>query len=256
MSPSCTFIKRGDVLEEKTKDLPPCPLLVCTTNDALESIIRQTPTPRLKDLVFLQNGMLLPLLTQYGLQSNTQALMYLSALEDGTFTDGKRTVVTGRWAAAVCGLFNQGALTCHEVSGQEYLPLMVEKLLWSSIFWLLSDGLGGKSVGDLATCHSENVKSLAEELCPVAQNYLLSLYTEDQQQLKKRIGQSKEADSPLLHMDVATVTQALLDYSLSIAAAVPSKHMAVAEFRWRNGWFLAQMKTPLHEQWLKEVELL
>ena len=43
--------------------------------------------------------MLLPLLDQHGLASNTAALLYLSAAADGSYTDGRQTVVCGR-----CGL--------------------------------------------------------------------------------------------------------------------------------------------------------
>ena len=39
-------------------------------------------------------------------------------------------------------------------------------------------------------------------------------------------------------------------YSFSIPTAVPSRDMALAEFAWRNGWFLAQRRTPAHVAWL------
>ncbi len=47
----------------------------------------------------------------------------------------------------------------------------------------------------------------------------------------------------------------LVDYSLSIPDAVPSVNMAVSEFSWRNGWFLAQAKTPFHVKLLEEIGL-
>ena len=46
--------------------------------------------------MFTQNGMLLPLLEQHGLADNTAALLYLSAAADGSYTDGRQTVVCGR----------------------------------------------------------------------------------------------------------------------------------------------------------------
>lgn len=46
----------------------------------------------------------------------------------------------------MCRLFQAGSLQCRAVGREEYLPLMVEKLLWSCIFWLLSDALGGLPV--------------------------------------------------------------------------------------------------------------
>lgn len=51
-----------------------------------------------------------------------------------------------RWATSLCGLLQGGGIRCREVTADEYRPLMVEKLLWSSIFWLLSDVLGGLPV--------------------------------------------------------------------------------------------------------------
>lgn len=84
------------------------PLFVATTNDALESVITQTPAARRPDLVFLQNPLLLPLLDRHGLEANTQALLYLSAREDGSYTDGGRTVACGRWAGGRRGLQEVG----------------------------------------------------------------------------------------------------------------------------------------------------
>lgn len=49
------------------------------------------------------------------------------------------------------------------------------------------------------------------------------------------------------------VTSALLSYSLAIAAARPSKDMALREWRWRNGWFLTRARTPLHAAWLRRA---
>ncbi len=55
-----------------------------------------------------------------------------------------------------------------------------------------------------------------------------------------------------------SVCAAMLDYSRAIAAAVPSKTMALREFQYRNGWFLASMPLgskarALHEQWLQRA---
>lgn len=54
--------------------------------------------------------------------------------------------------------------------------------------------------------------------------------------------------------DVKAITDVLLEYSLSISSAVPSREMACAEFAWRNGAFLqAQGITPLHAAWLEKA---
>lgn len=49
-----------------------CNLKVCTRNDDLEDVISRTPPGRREDLVFLQNGVLGPLLEKHGLAKNTQ----------------------------------------------------------------------------------------------------------------------------------------------------------------------------------------
>jgi hypothetical protein len=63
-------------------DLHPClqgPVWVCTTNDALEDVVLRAVAPsQRQQLVFIQNGMLLPWLTNHGLQYNTQLLLYMS----------------------------------------------------------------------------------------------------------------------------------------------------------------------------------
>lgn len=43
---------------------------------------------------------------------------------------------------------------------------------------------------------------------------------------------------------VDRLLDSLCEYSLAISAAVPSKEMALAEFRWRNGWFLSKVNAP------------
>jgi hypothetical protein len=48
------------------------PLQVCTRNDDLDDVIARTSPQRRKDLVFLQNGILEPLLAKHGLEGNTQ----------------------------------------------------------------------------------------------------------------------------------------------------------------------------------------
>ena len=65
---------RTDPIEDKGAG----PIYVCTRNDDLASVIEKTPSSRRPDLVFLQNGMLGPFLKGYGLDKNTQALIYFA----------------------------------------------------------------------------------------------------------------------------------------------------------------------------------
>jgi hypothetical protein len=123
------------------------PIFVATTNDALQAVVAGTPPARRADLVFLQNGMLLPTLSELGLAGNTQALLYMSCSSDGAVVDGGgRSVATGRWAGVLCGALRAGGVGCAELPPESYLPRMVEKLLWASTFWLLCEALGGATV--------------------------------------------------------------------------------------------------------------
>lgn len=63
-------------------------------------VIAGCPPDQRSDLLFTQNGMLLPLLERHGLACNTQALLYMSAV-DGSVVDGGRTVACGRCAAVL-----------------------------------------------------------------------------------------------------------------------------------------------------------
>jgi hypothetical protein len=53
--------------------------------------------------------------------------------------------------------------------------------------------------------------------------------------------------------DVRGVTDRACEYAVALGGAVPSYPMALAEFRWRNGWFLEQAHTPLHVGWLRRA---
>lgn len=60
------------------------PVWVCTTNDALEDVVLHAVAPQQRQqLVFIQNGMLLPWLETHGLQHNTQVLLYMSGALQG-----------------------------------------------------------------------------------------------------------------------------------------------------------------------------
>lgn len=136
-------------------------------------VIADCPPARRLDLVFLQNGMLLPLLERHSLAGSTQALLYLAASPQGEITDGRLTVACGPHAEPLAALLRGGGVACRAVQRDEFLALMLCKLLWSCIYWLLSAGLGGVPVGALADAHGAAAAELAEELLPLGQAYLV-----------------------------------------------------------------------------------
>ncbi len=206
---------------------PPGPLIVCTRNDDLAGVIQATPAVRRTDLVFIQNGMIGPLLQDHGLQDNTQALVYFAVSKRGQApVDGGGTVVTGPWAHNFQELLGLGALGCTVVDPHSFRKQMVEKLLWNCVFGVLCQRHDA-TVGTLVAHHGEEINALTAELQGVAERAL----------------------SLTLNPGVAT---RLCDYSLQIA----DYQGAVKELPWRNGWFLDQERTPLHTAWLTELGVL
>jgi hypothetical protein len=65
------------------------------------------------------------------------------------------------------------------------------------------------------------------------------------------VGEAGQGQLHPLSLDV--VLHELCSYSMAIAAAVPSVHMARQEFAWRNGFFLQQGATPKHVEWLRRA---
>ncbi|GLC35779.1 hypothetical protein PLESTB_000493400 [Pleodorina starrii] len=219
------------------------PIYVCTTNDALESVLRRTPPARRSDLVFFQNGWLLPWLEAHGIADVTLVAVYMAAAPDGTATDGLRTVACGRWADHVASTLARGAVSCAVVGDGVMYRALAEKMLWASIFWLLSTALGGAKVGDIAAHHRSDVEALVDELLPPLR---LSLEASS----ANRPGALEAA---VALRDHGSVVRALLEYSESISHAIPSREMALAEFAWRNGALLQMGSTPLHSGWLRRA---
>ena len=57
---------------------------------------------------------------------------------------------------------------------------------------------------------------------------------------KSLLGKGEASDTTSHRID--RLVDSLCEYSLAIGTAVPSREMALAEFEWRNGWFLSKVK--------------
>lgn len=134
----------------------------------------------------------------------------------------------------------------------------------------------------MATQHQAEVETLVEELLPIAQTFLGSELGQraqqaagswqrqawlapgqkqdslglQQPQILVSSGGWERQHAGSVQLECSAVTSALCQYSLSIPAAVPSKQMALAEFEFRNGWFLGQEHTPYHTALLQKVGCL
>lgn len=241
------LISRGQVVASERDGEGAFPIIVSTHCSNLEAVLEKTCKSRWKDLVFVQNGMLQPWLQRHSLQDNTQVLLFMSATPENPLKPkgrmlvqhgGRNSCAWGRWASTVAGIMQRGGLQCSTLSHEQFLEVMIEKLLWGSIFWLLSDALGTLPVGRIAEDHKGHVQELTNELLPLALAYLSH-------------SNCAVFGVPAYQFKEAEMVERLCAYSNGIPAAIPSKSMALSEFEWRNGWFLAQRATPSHVKWLR-----
>ena len=66
---------------------------------------------------------------------------------NGTVTDGGQSAVWGPWAEHVAELFQEAGVQCQVLQSRAlYQDRMIEKLLWSCIFWMMSAALKGMQV--------------------------------------------------------------------------------------------------------------
>lgn len=231
-------IRRG-----QSVDGPPGPIVVCTRNDDLQAVVDSTPPSRLKDLVFIQNGMLQPWLDARGLGGNTQVLVYFAVAKKGEApTDGKTdvnpeglTAACGEHAQAFAARLHTTGLSCKVLGEAEFRKAMLEKLVWISAFMLVGARHGGCTVGEVESAHRDEVERLIGELAP--------------------------AGSAALGLQLdAGIGPRLLAYARSVAH-FPT---AIKELPWRNGWFLGLSQAaqregrpdpcPLHTAWLNEID--
>eukprot|EP00798_Chlamydomonas_sp_ICE-L_P013686 gene13686-19575_t len=138
------FIEMGsgnDVVVRRGEAIPadaPAPIVVCTRNDVLQSVVDATPKEKQSDLVFIQNGMLQPWLDSIGLGENTQVLVYFAVAKLGEKPiDGKTDVnpeglsaAYGKHAAAVAERLTSGGLSCKVLEKEAFTKAMLEKLIW------------------------------------------------------------------------------------------------------------------------------
>ena len=209
---------------EPIPDTGPGPIIVCTRNDSLDTIVAETPAHRQADLVFVQNGMILDWPERRRLASATQALLYFAVSRIGaTPVDGGRTVVTGKWADAVTTRLARGRLACQSVTRAQYRVAVVEKLLWTCALGVLCERHDA-TVGAIARDRRDDLDALTEELARVCESAL-----------------------------GLCLPRGVADRLAAYSATIPDYRAGVKEHRWRNGWVLGRQRTPLHVAWLREL---
>jgi hypothetical protein len=249
--------------------LPPpgAPLWVCTTTDGLGSALLSVPEERRPDCIVLQNGVVTDELRGAGmgaLGSTTRVVLYLragaaAAEGDGWEDGGGRTLVScsglHREHAA---LVLPGARVAETPA--EFARAARDKLAWACSAWLLSCGgvVGGEkarrplSLGEVAEGPlGDDLRALAMELAPAAAAAV------KQENGVAAGGQGMEEETE--EEERASCADAVVAYCLSIAAAVPSRELALREWRWRNGAVLRAAEAlggarlPMHARWCERA---
>jgi ketopantoate reductase len=200
------------------------PIVLATRADALAERVRETPPENRADLVFLQNGMILPSLRALGVAEATQGLVYFAATSTaGPVEPGAPTLFWGRHAPRFVALLERARIPARVVAERDAFRREIAiKLAWNVIFGVLGD-TWDEPVGASAARRAE-VESLAEEIAPVL-----------------ALGVETEVPVP-----------ELVDRLLAYSAAIPAFRAGVRELPWRSGWVrdaarAAGRATPRHD---------
>ena len=199
------------------------PVLVCTNADDLAALISDIPPQRRAALIFIQNGMIDPVLVATKCSGCTRGLIYFAAPARGaSIQPGAKSVFTGPHAQRVVDWFQTIDLEAGVVSRDAFSAEMASKLIWNCTFGLLCD-VYDMSVGGLVEQRRDEVDQLIGELCMVAMRGIAC------------------------SLDASQVSDDLCAYSLQI----PDYQGAVKQWEWRNGWFVETaaslgLATPIH----------
>lgn len=236
-----TIIGRGDTIPADGTG----PIYVCTRAEDLEAVITACPKGRRDDLVFLQNGMLEPILRKYSLVDNTRANLYLAVPKLGkppidgitaSHPDGL-TAAHGKWAGSLQGRLAEANMSCRILHERDFQRSTLEKLIWISAYNLVGAIYGGVSMGEVATRYATDVDAMVTELGTMVR-FTLTVGMLPRLEERQR------------------------EYALSVKDFPTS----LKEFEFRNGYFykysmLAREKgfpdpTPMHTDFLEEGKKL
>ncbi|MEZ4452786.1 MAG: ketopantoate reductase C-terminal domain-containing protein [Nannocystaceae bacterium] len=203
------------------------PIVVAVRNDDLDDVVERVPASRRADLVFVQNGMIRERLAERGLADATRGLLFFAVARRGDPpVPGGPSPFHGRHAAAMVDFFVDLRLPATEVDAPTFAAIELEKLIWNSAFGVLCQAHEA-TVGEVVERHADELRALAGELSTIGRIAL-------------------DVD-----LELEPLCERLQAYSRSIA----DYRGAVREWRWRNGWFVAQstalgVPTPTHERLL------
>lgn len=210
---------------------PGTPILVATRADDLAGVIAATTEENRADLVFVQNGMIQPLLADHGLADNTQGVLYFAATSlTEPVQPGAPSLFWGPHAAALVGILAADRIPARVVADRaEFAREIGVKLAWIVIFGLLGQRYD-LPVGETVRRRRPQIVALGKELAPL---------------LARALG---------IPIPVRPLVEDIITYSQRI----PTFRATVKELRWRNGWVVDASRkfglaTPLHDRLLRET---
>lgn len=157
------FARAGGTLVRRGEPIPNgAPIVVCTRNDDVEAVIAATPATSRASLVFVQNGILRPLLTKWGLRSATVGVLYFAASDlSGNAVPGPPSRFAGPNASVMIAMLRRLGLPAErstDIDGDA-----ARKLLWNVVYGVLGEAHDAP-VGEVP---EEDVRRLVDELAPV-----------------------------------------------------------------------------------------
>jgi len=203
------------------------PIIVCVRNQDLNLMIQQTPIERRSDLVFIQNGMIDPILLAAGLWESagthpadkgaTRGVLYFAVQKKGDKpVDGGGTVFTGKYSKWMCSILAKMSISAREVDRTTFQIEMGKKLIWNCVFGLL---------GEIYHC---SVDQLVDECRPEIESLVAELSSVYEECYQLKLGHS------LMEM--------MIEYAHKVGFYQPR----VSEWDYRNGWFFKMRETPFH----------
>lgn len=249
------FVERGGSIPMELDDgVTSFPIYVCVPNDDVEGVIKSCPKDKLDDLVFVQNGMMEPLLKKYALCSvdQTQATLFFTVFKAGSrpqdcLTDlgldargepkyAGETAVCGKWAGALQQRLQRRDLHCAKLFYRDWRRAMVERVVFESAFHLVGSlhNDGKTTLGEVAQYYAEEVEDMISEFNRALRGSMALTLLYGTEERLFALARSRNVEF------------------------LPSK---VTDFKWRNGLFYGITQTaksvgfpdpcPMHTEYLE-----
>jgi len=176
------MLGRGGMIPPEVDGNRDFPIYVCVPNDEVENIIRSCPVEKLDDLVFMQSGMLEPVLKKYALCGNDntqlnpifwqydvgsrpqQALTDMGPDSFGVTKYAGETTVCGKWSGAVVQRLKRHNLDCKRLYYRDWRRTMIEKTIFDSVFNLIGVLHDGQTLGEVGLYYRGEVEDMLYEI--------------------------------------------------------------------------------------------